>query len=306
MKPMVYSDCKRIVIDFGPEDMALNSRSKEIFISSHARHSWETPGNIYVLNPVSHKIRLINRRDEPENFILRPHGISFVSSRQLLYVVNHGKTEKDGHHAIVLYKFKKNVLYFVQVLEDPLLASPNDVAALPNGDLYVTNDRVGSSNVLSMLFKRANVVHYNSSTKKWNRIIKGLSFANGILVTSNMILVADTNASKLLYYNKQDDSQWVLKKRFPVIHPDNITFYSDNEVIVASHKSLFAFIRHASNMQKKSPGALYLVNLDTSSKKLLYEDVGEGINAMSTGLFHRNQIFIGQVFDKFILSCPVT
>jgi len=73
----------------------------------------------------------------------RPHGISYtrIAGIPTLFVISHTYQDANPHVVEVFQKEKTLGWQHKKTLRHPSLTSPNDLYALPNGDVYVSNDR---------------------------------------------------------------------------------------------------------------------------------------------------------------------
>jgi hypothetical protein len=294
----------------GPEDMDYDRWNNRIIVSSQDRRNTEMPGNLYGLDPENGIIGVLRRANEPPDFAFHPHGISIVQSDDgslLLYVIVHGEeTDEETSHSIAVYEVNTEGLTLLEILEDPLLESPNDLAAYPDGRLYVSNDSSKDGGMMEMLLglKRSSVVFYDGNGS-WKRVATRLAMANGVAVDGDTVYVAATRDNRVFSFTAEADGDLSDKKRIVKIKgPDN--FYLDKDKLyVASHEKMFKLFAHFSNPEKHSPSRLYGIDLTTNRKELVFHDEGGLISAVSVGIPLGDSVYLGQIFDPFVLRITI-
>jgi hypothetical protein len=290
--------------------MDLDRRHNRIIISSQDRRNPEEPGNLYALYIESGQISIMGRANEPADFTFHPHGMSIVESDTgaiLLYVIVHGEeTDEGSAHFIAVYEVSPEELTLRDILEDPLLESPNDLAAFSDGRLYVSNDKSKDGGMLEMLLglKKSSLVFYDGKGS-WKRVATKLAMANGVAVTGNRVYVAATRDSGVLQFTVSDDGSLSEKQRIAKIKgPDNF-YMHDNMLYVASHEKMFKLYAHFFKPEKKSPSKLYRIDLSNSEKEVVFYNGGELISAVSVGIPYGNSLYLGQIFDPFVLKITI-
>jgi arylesterase/paraoxonase len=294
----------------GPEDMDFDRWNNRIIISSHDRRNYEAPGDLYELDPDSGRIGILRRENEPAGYNFHPHGISIVKSDSgavLLYVIVHGEeTEEGTAHSIAVYEVKSDELILIEILEDPLLESPNDLAAYPDGRLYVSNDKSRDGGMLEMLLglKKSSVVFYDGRGQ-WRRAATKLAMANGVAVDGNGVYIAATRDNSVFRYTASADGTLSEKQKITRVKgADN--FYKDNGwLYIASHERMFKLFAHFSKPEKASPSKLYRIDLSSNQKEVVFYNDGELISAVSVGIPYGDAIFLGQIFNPFVLKIEI-
>lgn len=304
-----YSECKKIQVGSGPEDMVLDtlsSKNPRILVSCSERRIKNSGfGEIFSLDISTGNSQILPRKNNPDSLVFRPHGIDLVKNikgKILLYCISHN--EKMNEHSIIIYKVFPDRLEFQQKLDNPLLVSPNDVAAAPSGEIFVTNDSGKRGSMKEALFKlkRGTVVMFNPENYEWKIFAKKLLYANGIAITGkNEIVVSTVRQNALFLFHKENPEK--RKIIAPLFGLDNISFANENEILVTSHPSLYKFLKHYKDSGKKSPTIVYKVNLYTGEIKTVYSNDGSQISAASTAIWYNGKLYISQVFEPFILEC---
>ncbi len=289
----------------GPEDLVLDG--DRLLVSSENRREPGSEGAIFAIDLALLEPEELPRIGEPQDLSFHPHGIDLVTGDDgvaRLYVISH-RREGEGagpRHAVCVYEVLPHGLSFLERLEDPLLTSPNDLAALPDGGLYVTNDRANDQGYGEVILrqKRATVAYYDGAGT-WSVAAGELGMPNGIAVDGDTVLVALTRENALLRFRRAADGSLGERERVArLVGPDNLTLV-DGGVLVATHEKPGRFLAHSRNPAKTSPTRVYRVDLESGEAALWYTDEGGTISAGSTAVLAGDQLYLGQVFDPFVL-----
>lgn len=309
----------------GPEDFALDDvtyggRRPRLIVSSQERRSTDPngeflePGFIYSV-PLSRngefetpeRMSFVNRDDYP----FHPHGLSLVEGPEglELYVINHALKQS---HSIEVFRVRRDELVFVRRLRSKLLVSPNDLVALPDGMLYISNDRLGAGVSAALCdyfaFGCGNVVHYSPAENLWRVAATDISFANGVEVRGDRLYVAGTMDQGIHVYQRDAFTGRVgAKTAFYDIGSgvDNLIWENDNQVLVAAHPDIFAFLDHVGDADNHSPSEVYRVDALTGRSQRIFADDGRLIDASATALMYAGRLFVTQVFDPELVSCAL-
>ncbi len=275
--------CERVETEamVGPEDVALDpsiTPAKRLLISSMDRRMGreELDGAIFALElgkaealPIELP-RKENEKDPACSF--RPHGMAAIQGDggvARLYVINHhdrrdfrkgsgcGRWRDEGfrrlmQHSIEVYRIREDHLEFEKRLTDPLLAHPNDLAVLPNGEIFAGNSPPSAlSGMLNLFFGiGSNVVHYRDGD--WHVAAHGIRYANGVAARGASVIVAETTGRQLSLFETRDHEhseppclREVVRRLALRGAPDNLSWTADGALLVAIHDDLSAFLRHA-------------------------------------------------------------
>lgn len=314
--------CRAITTAAGPHSLLALPNSSRLLISSHDRRHFERAGSIQDYDTQTLTLRTLVRKDEPKDFVLRPHHMDSTTKNgeTLLYVINHDNDNPNGkNHSVIIYKVEANNLVWQRRLQDPLLSSPNHISIASNGDIYISNDRRNGSSVMELALRmsRANIVLYREAPvenrikksdkyPQWSIVADGLNFANGVKAEATQALVPMTFGNALLSFPRLADGTLGASRVVATLPAlDGINPGPDaNTYLVVSHGPLLNFLRHQNNSQKHSAGTLYLINTVTGKSSVFFADNGSRISAMSNAVLSNNALYIGQSFDSFILHCP--
>ncbi len=293
----------------GPEDLVLDGPDRLLISSQERRTEPWPPGAVFALHMPTGEVTELPRVGEPEGFTLHPHGLDRVRGEDgqvRLYVVNHRPEGGEPHHTIAVYRVREDRLDFVELLESPLLTSPNDLAARPDGQIYVSNDRSAQGGLCEMILAlpRTTVVHYDGDGS-WKVVADGLAMANGIAVVGHKVVVAATRENAIYGYWILGDGSLVHRHRLAKVPgPDNF-FVAGNDLFVAGHPRPFAFAAHALNPEKRSPSQVHRLDLGNKELQLIFADDGSGISAASTAIWLDQTLWIGQVFEPSVVEAHV-
>lgn len=320
--PRNLPDCQITTGIPGPEDFVLdptNTRGHRprLLVSSQERREHDPngemlrPGAIYAL-PLTDTGSMVPERMEFEgrdDYPFHPHGIDLTQSPTglLLYVINHALTTT---HCIEVFRVEADKLVFVKRMFSSLLIHPNDVTALPDGQLYFSNDRVGTGLTANLcdllLFGCGNVVHYSPAENVWRVVAEDISFANGVAVRDDRLFIAGTRDEGIHVYRRDPFTGAVYEKiAFWDVGSgvDNLMWENETTLNVAAHPDIFAFLDHVSDPLSHSPGDIYRIDITTGATTQIYANDGTTIDAPATALVHENRLYISGVFDPEVVSC---
>jgi len=83
--------------------------------------------------------------------------------------------------------------------------------------------------------------------------------------------------------------------------PDNISIDKDG-IWVACHLKTMAFIKHIKNSKNISPTAIYNIKPDSNKSHMVFKNNGKWISAGSVAVPYSGSLYIGQIFDPFIIK----
>lgn len=298
--------------DFEPEPLPKPAR---IFVSSQNRRALDEAGEfaqggtIFQLSlepgAVPEPMTLAERDALP----FHPHGIAAVARAPfpLLYVINH---PVHHSHVIEIFEVRMKELRFVRRLRSPLLISPNDLVALPDGHIYVTNDHGTEQGVSRLLedllaLRKSNVVRYDGVT--WRIAAENIAFANGIAVSQSgdRLFVGSSRDRGIYVYSRLAGGALNDAPRFVDLNSgaDNLMWETPEWLNVAAHPSALDFLAHARDSASPSPSEVFRVHAETLRVARVYRDPGTQISASSTALVMANRLLVSQVFEDFAISC---
>lgn len=308
-EPISAASCQRITTGPGPDDMVVQPGSPlRLLISSHDRRNFSRSGDIYAYTPTNNQMIVMNRIGEPEGFRLRPHGMDLVNrnGRWWLYVIGHDRELVSDQHTLMIYEVIGDTLRFQQQLTTPLLSAPNDVAVADNGDIYVTNERQDGASITEWLFlqRKANVIVYRAGTG-WQLAAGELAIANGIFISGRTVWVSQTVGEGLMRYTRKPDGtlgQGLQVTSLSLI--DGLSPGANGRLLATSYPSLIGLGLHWQRQRSKARTVVYEVDPKTQATRVVFQDNGQAINAVSSSQLVDDRLYLGQLFDPYILSCP--
>ena len=313
--PSFNRDYTKIAVGPGPEDIALDTigNAERLIVScSERRNDDHSKNGFYQYEFSSRSLSRLNVVGLPEDVSLRPHGIDIglVNGEKLLYVVNHEKNEDDfppkGRQSILVFALNTDSAIFQTQLTDDILISPNDVCVDYNGGIYVSNDSGERNNFFEKLLelRKSTVIHFDGIS--WKYVGDKMKYANGVGVRNGRLFVTGTQEKSIYSYRIKEDGSLTEKLAAPALKGnDNITFH-EKKLVTTAHLDFIKFIKHVGDAEKKSPCAVYTLDLKTNSLDTLYVDNGGVLSAASTGLIYNDRLYVAQVFNPFILEIPLS
>ena len=311
--PNKYDNCEKITVGAGTEDFALGPDGSTIYVSSHERRSWKTPGDIFAFNIKSRQVKKLTRSGEPADVFFAPHGIDIYKngSGVFLYVVNHGREQNDSDQRILIYRVKTDALEFIARVKHEFINSPNDLAVTETGSFYVSNDHGSRGSIWELMWglKRSKLTFCNFDPSAAQQppaciVAAGdLGMANGPLVRGDKVYLTVTREDAVYSFKRAADGSLSEKTKVAeVAGGDNLSWY-EQHLITASHTSNWKFFRHVSSQSNKSPSSIVAVDPVKNSVTGLYFNDGSEISAASGAFIHNGRLYISQVFGDFILEC---
>lgn len=322
-----YSSCRPVKIVPGassPVQIEVGPGVEDIFFSMHGgdsllwascdarRESQEPQAEIWTIDVNQNAIdagvvtKIWPRKGEPAGMVFHPHGIWIeeIDGQKMLWVISHD--DEKHQHFVVQYAMEPAHLQYVRTYASPLLNSPNSVCALPDGSLLVTNDSRKRHTLLekALALKVMNVVHIQPNGEA-QIVADRISYTNGINRKGNTVYVTGTTHNRLFAYDWDGKMLQNRRKIAKIPGPDNLRWHGEDELLVACHSRSFAFLGHAKNPEKDSPTQVYAVNVKTGEKRVIYGEKGEHISAASTGVIVGKYLYIGQVFEGWVLAVEV-
>ncbi len=321
--------CDEITVGAGPEDFEIhtyNNGETWMIISSVHRGFFGPYGNgklqavlIADNGMTTSEVKDINIVGDVDGWVLEdPVGMSLVfdvdEDEWLLYVINNA--EKNYIERFILTDEPEKIKRIspIKDIDQNMLVAPNDILALTNGELYVSNP----------FNKKKSIVHYDPKTKEWNESGKpNAKFANGIaLDDKNRIYIADFWKGFIHVFERDENngelSDAVCKIEIPNNdHPDNLLWSTDNTkyLNIAAHQSKVSTFLHLYLRVFDAPSSIYQINTEsinlsengecTYQINTLYEDDGSQISASSTAVIRNNRLYISQLKDNHIFECRI-
>ena len=318
-KPRPIQACFKIHGMPGNEDLALHRAKKMLYISSHNRRNFMELGKIFSIDLSKPDAELRPKTltaNYPPNF--RPHGMSLVegSGKEKLYVISH-TTQEDDAHTVEVFEIDGENFSHINTMKNPNLNSPNDLFALPDGRIFVSNDH-GPGGAISQKMddifkrKRSKIAYFDG--KDWWSLGPGVAFGNGIFYRKEgereFIYQSAFMSSAVIKFELIQDTNGKpdLKEveRFDIgSGPDNLELDVDGKIFLTAHPSVFRFLRHVSSAENFSPTQAFKIDPEKKTIEEIYANEGEEISAGSTALPFNKRLILSQVFEDFLLICPM-
>jgi hypothetical protein len=316
--------CRLISGVIGPEDFEYLPEANGLVVSSLDRRApEETPGGLYWIDltkPPEEQVAEPILTDYPGHF--KPHGLTFQPTEEggRLFVISHPETG-EWPHTIEIFSLTSSdgtrAWEHVQTLTGELLISPNDLVALPDGSLFISNDFQDLGGVPGLVVdtllqrQRAPLVYYDGSE---------FTDLDANVLSSAGITAANEGDREFLYRDIMNKGVEKLEVHWDqpggprvelveTIHldtagADNFTVDEEGVVYVATHYSFGLLTDHADDENALSPTQIFKI-LPNGEATLIYANKGDEFSAGSVGTVVDNRLLIGQIFNDGILSCPL-
>lgn len=302
----------------GAEDITLYREEGIAFVSCQDRRNTQEKGAILLLDVKKNKPEFINLTEQLEqNF--HPHGIAFYQAadgEKRLFVINH---TSETQSSVEIFRYSDKKLIHLESIEDTtLMTSPNDIIAVGKRQFYVTNDHgkvKGFSRQLEdyLRLPYAYVNFYDG--KKIQKVAEGINYANGINISNNgkTLFVASTTGRKILVYDRNLANNQLKHKGSLHLATgvDNIELDENENLWIACHPQLLAFINHGKNAENKSPSQVIKIdkqvweNLIHNKEEEIFLNDGKQLSGSSVAAVFGNRLLIGSVYEPHILWCTL-
>lgn len=315
----------------GTEDLIIDRETGWVFVSAFDRRAEiENPDaqvrgaiEVFQLNAGS-AAPLDITPATPTDF--RPHGISFYNGPEgkRLFVINH---RADGTQAIELFDMTYSAsglpaLTYVETITDPLIVSPNDLAAVGPRSFYVGNDfstpdRDGLAYLAEAYLRlnRTTLVYYDG--QRGAIAARGLTYANGVAVSEDgeTLYLGETTDGALRIYDRntatgaltqRPGAEGLLQLGTGV---DNIDIDAAGRVWVTAHPQLFKVVDLAADPAVLSPAQVLMLTPEGDTGGTVaevYMGTGELASGPATTAYHEGRMVIGVIFDPYVVVCDPT
>jgi arylesterase / paraoxonase len=312
--------CSRIVGMPGAEDIEPDYATGFAYVSSDDRWAYaagdDLSGAIFRINMNDEGVPTPVRMNGTEGLTkFHPHGISFYQDgeRKLLFVISHRALEAPiAGHDIYVFEIVGTTLILVERFEDIGFKSPNDLAAVGPRQFYFTNDRraLEEGAALSELLLGLEVtdVSYFDGSKS-SVVADGLAFANGVKVSADglsLYATAFRGGVTNIYARDPVSNSLEFVRAFETANgPDNITLADDASLWVTAHVSALASTVHAGDPTALAPVQVFRIDPISQELEIRYEDNGALISAASVAVPFGDRLFIGSVYQDWVLACEM-
>ncbi len=335
----------------GPEDLVFDQADERLLVSSQDRRTEPEPrGGIWSVplknDGTAHELALVGRDD----CSFHPHGIDLVQAKDengnvgswLLYVINHhdaaDREPKRGCFSaaglrgvgsgpitsVEVFRVGRYRLEFLQRLADPaILTHANDLVALPDGDLWVTDPPRGKLATLldaTGLRPSSKIDHFDCVARSDGRcrgtwktapiVAAGgehpkIPEANGIAYRacpaassgavrggcSDRLYVAAGAGGAIHVFDVTADGALLVSRVIEMpgkTNPDNLTWANAEKtrLLAAAHPDLRRFLQHMQAPEVPSPSEVVEVSVvdGASLRRRILRDEGGLISAASVAL----------------------
>jgi Strictosidine synthase len=284
----------------GPEDFELQQdgpRGPRLILSADDRRE-HGGGRIVFLDlqgprqDIAEEATIVGRDSLPP---LHPVGISLVGS--MLYVIH----ADDRQRWIERFHVEAMTLRAAgPPLQSPFVTTPNDLIALPNGEIYLSNTGYGRNKIRDFFAtlvhaKRGSVAHYDG--KQWKTFAPRIYFPNGLAVDRDQLFVSVFGAKELRIHSRT--SGRLLKTVELDAHPDNLMWEVPGRVLdIAAHRSPTKTALHVFSKRFSSPSIGYAYDVAAGRVDTIYDR--PEFNASSTALAVRDRIYVSQLADPYV------
>lgn len=325
----------------GPEDLEVEGRlpnARRLLISSQDRRASPLPqGAIFSLSEGDERPRrlpLLGR----DGCSFHPHGMSLVvhEGTPYLYVINHHDPADVGAGAgclpsgkwkakvssVEVFRVEREALHFLTRLADPeKLTNPNDLVALPDGTVWVTNPADGLAAVREGLLRRnvtSRLALFTCSPtseepgcqgtwkkgRRFGTYLNGIAERNGgqeLFVTST----AEGKIYRLDAASARGESASEPETLTKVAGADNLSWADADrtQLLVAGHPDVRQYLQHSASAKAPSPSQLTAVEVATGRTEVLFADGGSRLSGSSVGVRAGEVWYLGQVFEPYLLRC---
>ncbi|NPA37912.1 MAG: hypothetical protein GXO47_13805 [Chlorobi bacterium] len=276
-------DTIKVSTGSGPEDLAIDTLNNRILISCDNRRNNHMQGEIWMYDTQAGKARKL-LFETPLGFNFHPHGIFMYTENGVsyLYVINHIYKDKSEIDRFIV---REQNLKLDKRITD-ITGKPNDLVVTGKDEFYYTDYKMTGGSI----------IRYSNGQEQ--KVVKGLKMPNGIILLNDTLYFTTTLNGRLYKTSIASfEKQTVCKLK----GGDNIMLCGDDCFLIASHQSFGKFRKHAKHPGVISPSLVYRVNRHTGKKEVIFSDDGSTISAVSTALIYKNTLYLGQVFDGFIL-----
>ncbi len=310
------TDVDSLYVGYGPEDIAFdNSQGYPRLLVPCANRRETEPEftEVISIDLRDHSIDTLKRTNEPADLCFRPHGIDLITNdvgeTKVFFTCHSHIDEKTTIDRVVKYRLERDELVFEADYVDKTkkyMRSPNDVAALPDESFYISNDSWKKTK-LGLAFekifqRRSSRISYYDKDKGWRVVAKRMAYANGIQATEDQVMVAGTFKKDLRIYQRSPNGDLTKTDNIKVASGlDNITYVNESQVLIPAHTKFTAFLKHLKDPQRYSPQAVYLVDLKTKEVSEVFANDGSLVNACATAYYYNGKLYLGQVFNPYIL-----
>ncbi|MCP5432156.1 MAG: SMP-30/gluconolactonase/LRE family protein [Alphaproteobacteria bacterium] len=328
LKPHFGGTCAAIAGVEGAEDVVVDRERNIAFLSSvdfrAVLQGREANGRIAALDLAATPPRVLAVGVDGALDRFRPHGLSLAvapDGARVLFAVSH---RSPTEHAVeifdVAYSDEGPRLSLRRSVTGPALVSPNDVAGLPDGTFYATNDHGTQAPLgqrLEEVFRkpRSTLVRFDGSSLF--TVADGLVFANGIALSNDAtrLYVAEMLGHRLRIYVRDPATGDIRQGEgtqglvWIGTAADNIDVDPEGALWVAAHPKFLDLAGLVGDPRKSAPSQILEIapNTDKPGGTIdeIYLSKGEELSAATVAVHLRDRMLLGSAFEPKVLLCEL-
>jgi len=282
----------KFVIGNGPEDFVLDtfSSTQRLIVSCHERRDKvkKKISYFYSVDINFREAAKMIRMNEPDNFYLNLIGIDIekFNDKIFLYATSHFKDE----YMVVKYQVKEDSLFFIRYYSNPFFYKLNDVAVF-KGNFIVSNCKYFNGSIA-----------YCDSLGNCKKLLSHIDFPNGVYFENDSTFYYSSTFENSFVKNSIKDLTVTQSQKIAKIKGADNILKCNGKFYITSHPNFIKFMQHKKTAEKKSPIAVFEYDGNTTVLKKIYTNEGELISAVSSAVIYKNNLYLSQIFDDFILQ----
>jgi arylesterase/paraoxonase len=315
LEPHFAGRCTEVAGIPGPEDLTIHPRTGVAYVSACDRFALargESPRGALYAYPLEAPSPAPVNLTSAELSDACPHGISLwvdPGGQDRLFAIVH----RGGRHSIEVYDLDGDRLVHRESLADPLLVSPNDLAAVGREELYATNDHgwpPGFAQTLEewLRLPLATVVRWDGT--RFSKAASGIRVANGIQADANRatLFVAGSLDRAVRAYDRDAASgALALREKIPLdTVPDNLELDAAGALWVGAHPKALELVRYRNGRAPRAPSQVIRASRSAAGAWEVEEillDAGETLSASSVAAVRGDRLLVGGIFEPRLLDC---
>ncbi len=316
VEPTFAGSCESLELSGSAEDIALDRERGIAYLSLLDRRGLVTgdavQGTVAKVDLTRRPLTAVTALDsQPAHF--RPHGLSlFLDARGNRYLFSLNHPVNRGEEPELVERFVESTPGRFQHLDtftDPLLLSPNDLAAVGRNQYYVVSDKargvVGS--LLQQLGLGGSPLTYVDNGTA-DDVLVNIARGGGINVSPDggTLYVAETDGQRIRVLDRDAITGDVTEVRRIAVDtsPDNVDVAEDGSVWIGAHANTFKLIQHFA-AEKPAPSQVRQIRISGDSAEIedIFLDDGSRISASSVGVSYEDLVLIGSITEKKLLIC---
>ncbi len=233
-----------------------------------------------------------------------PHGISKHPTRSELYVIAHTEEEKKNY--VIVYSIEETRLIPLRVISSTrFLSSPNDLSVTRDGSFYLTNS--GSYKWWSLIprffgFSLSKVVYFDGNEHKFTVAGKRFWSANGVHATDDAVFVSDAFKARVKRYVAGEDHALGKARKSKIGFGGDNFSESDGVLYLAKHDKGIKLKKPIKDPTYRLPFRIFEVDAHTGVAKEWKSHNGEQITCVSIAIVHNGYLYLGQMYNSYILE----